>query len=113
MNNNNFIARLDDTSGVMMEENLYDSLFKQYERVVFESLITSFGLDILMGDKHGGDVDTIHNVRKIGADERMTYKNKANEKYYAQRGEFNTKDYHTHSTFTQKKSDARKRYNVK
>lgn len=111
MNSNNFIARLDDTSGVMMEENLYDSLFKQYERVVFESLITSFGLDILMGDKHGGDVDTIHNVRQIGADERMTYKNKANEKDYAQRGEFNTKDYHTHSTFTQKKSDARKRYN--
>lgn len=111
MSSNNFIARLDDTSSIIMEENLYDSLFKQYERVVLESLITSFGLDFLMGDKHGGDVDTIHNVRQVGADDKMNYKNKANEQAYAQRGDYNTKDYHSDPRFTQKKSDARKRYN--
>ena len=48
-----------------------------------ESLITSFGLDfLLMKDRHGGDVDTIHNVRQIGQDEQMTYKNESNQKAY-------------------------------
>ena len=79
MNNVNFICSLDDTSCIIKEESIYDSLFKQYERVVLESLITSFGLDMLMGDKHGGDVDTIHNVRQIGKDEQMRYKNIKNE----------------------------------
>lgn len=73
--NNNFIAQLDDTSAIIQEENLYDSLFKQYERVVIESLITSFGLDALIEDRHGGDVDTIHTVREIGVDNKMKYKN--------------------------------------
>ena len=111
MERNNFIARLDDTSSIIMEENLYDSLFKQYERVVLESLITSFGLDLLMGDKHGGDVDTIHNVRQMGIDPKMKYKNKANEQAYVTRGEYDTKAYHSDPHFAQKKSDARKRYN--
>ena len=30
-----------------VETNVYDSIFKQYERVVVQSLITSFGLDFL------------------------------------------------------------------
>lgn len=111
MNNENFIARLNDTSAIIREENLYDSLFKQYERVVLESLITSFGLDFLMGDKHGGDVDTIHNVRQIGSDERMKYKNSANENAYSERGEYETKAYHSDSRFALKKSEARNRYN--
>lgn len=111
MNNINFISSLDDTSCVVKEESVYDSLFKQYERVVLESLITSFGLDMLMGDKHGGDVDTIHNVRQVGNDPRMAYKNKQNEQDYENRGEYICKDYHTDSRFTEKKSDARKKYN--
>ena len=56
------------------EDNVMDSIFKQYERVIIESLISSFGLDFLVKDQHGGDVDTIHNVRQIGKDEDMTYK---------------------------------------
>ena len=30
------------------KDNVYNSLFRQYERILFESLITSFGLDIFI-----------------------------------------------------------------
>ncbi|WP_290051053.1 hypothetical protein [uncultured Muribaculum sp.] len=99
MNNVNFICSLDDTSCIIKEESIYDSLFKQYERVVLESLITSFGLDMLMGDKHGGDVDTIHNVRQIGKDEQMRYKNIKNEYDYNNKEEYNSNTYHKHSNY--------------
>ena len=59
------------------EESVRDTIFKQYERVLVESLITSFGLDFLVRDRVGGDVDTIHNVRQIGKNPDMVYKNKA------------------------------------
>ena len=111
MNATNFISGLDDTSYIIKEESIYDTLFKQYERVVLESLITSFGLDMLMGDKHGGDVDTIHNVRQIGSDPKMTYKNKQNEKAYNDRGEYNHKAYHSDDRFTSKSREAKRKYN--
>ena len=69
------------------EENVVKSIFSQYESVIIYSLITSFGLDFLIKDQHGGDVDTIHNVRQIGKDLEMTYKNKQNEESYETRGE--------------------------
>lgn len=47
-------------------EDSYDTIFSQYEKVVVQALATSFGLDFLIQDRHGGDVDTIHNVRQIG-----------------------------------------------
>lgn len=71
-----------------------DSIFQQYEWVLVESLITSFGLDFLVKDQHGGDVDTIHNVRKIGQDDQMTYKNVLNQQAYEQRGEYDPSEYH-------------------
>lgn len=86
-----------DTFAIMSNSNYFpdpnddiaDSLFQQYERVIVESLISSFGLDFLIKDQHGGDVDTILNVRKIDKDPNMTYKNKANEEAYQNRGEYN------------------------
>ena len=39
------------------DENVLKSIFSQYERVIIESLISSFGLDFLIEDKYGGDVD--------------------------------------------------------
>lgn len=77
------------------EEEVMDSIFKQYERVVVESLITSFGLDFLIRDQHGGDVDTIHNVRQVGKDSEMAYKNKANQADYENRGAYNSYEYHS------------------
>lgn len=48
------------------KESVFESLMYEYERVIFRSIITSFGLDVFIKDQYGGDVDTIHNVRNIG-----------------------------------------------
>lgn len=78
------------------------SLFSQYEKVIFKAITTSFGLDFLVHDRHGGDVDTIHNVRQIGKDPEMTYKNKRNEEAYNNRGEYNSTEYHSDSRYKEK-----------
>lgn len=37
---------------------------KEVNDTIVQSLVTSFGLDfLLLKDKKGGDVDTVHNVR--------------------------------------------------
>ena len=84
------------------EDEVMDSIFKQYERVIIESLISSFALDFLVKDQHGGDVDTIHNVRQIGKDEDMTYKNKTNQSNYENRGEYNSHEYHSDKQYIEK-----------
>lgn len=120
---NSFVAALGKEYRPIPEENIFDSVFKEYERVVFESIISSFGLEFIMNDKHGGDVDTIHNVRRIGKDPYMQYKNKNNEKAYNNRGDYKYKhvkkdgseakkpddDYHgRNKQFRQMKADTRK-----
>lgn len=84
------------------EENVYESIFSQYERVVIQSLITSFGLDFLVRDQHGGDVDTIHNVRQIGKDGQMKYKSQRNEQAYYDAPEYDSFDYHHHDSYISK-----------
>lgn len=84
------------------KENVMTSLFKQYEFVIVDSLVTSFGLNFLIKDQHGGDVDTIHNVRQIGIDSDMEYKNQANKTAYEDRGDYNTKEYHSHKAYKEK-----------
>lgn len=83
-------------------EPILKSIFQQYERVLIESLITSFGLDFLTLTQHGGDVDTIHNVRLIGQDEQMTYKNSQNQQAYEQRGEYSSHEYHSDPAYIEK-----------
>lgn len=92
------------------DDNIMTSIFKQYESVIIESIITSFGLDFLVKDRHGGDVDTIHNVRQIGKDEQMTYKNQVNQKAYDSRGEYNSADYHKGTNYQTIKKEARDNY---
>lgn len=105
----NFVKQIDGRFD--SEANVYSSIFDQYERVVIQSLITSFGLDFLVKDQHGGDVDTVHNVRQIGKDKQMTYKNKRNEEAYNNRGEYNRKDFEKTGTNYQKiKSNARNKF---
>ena len=96
----NFVKQIDDNYDV--ETNVYNSIFQQYERIVIQSLITSFGLDFLVQDQYGGDVDTIHNVRQIGKDKEMTYKNKRNEEAYNNRGDFSRVPFETSGTNFQK-----------
>ncbi len=96
------VLTLDTNLDMQPDEPVVDGIFKQYERVIIESLITSFGLDFMIKDQHGGDVDTIHNVRQIGTDSEMTYKNKKNETAYNNKGEYNSAEYHQDSRYIQK-----------
>lgn len=91
---NGWIAAVEDNYLPDRSEPVLDSLFHQYERVLVESLIASFGMDFLIVDRHGGDVDTIHNVRQIGKDGLMAYKNKDNEKAYVDNGSYDSFIYH-------------------
>ena len=89
-----FVAELNNGFSPEPEENVFASIWNEYERVIMQSLITSFGLDFLVHDQHGGDVDTIHSVREIGKDPNMAYKSTSNQAAYANRGEYNTYEYH-------------------
>ena len=91
-------------------ENSYETIFSQYEKVIVQALVSSFGLDFLIQDQHGGDVDTINNVRKIGKDPEMKYKNQKNAEAYANRGKYDGADYHKDPRFSEIKSKKRKEY---
>jgi len=70
---------------------------EELEKTVVNSLVTSFGLDFLLfKDKEGGDVDTIHNVRK------EVWATDQERQRYEQRGGYN-KDvsdaYHKHENY--------------
>lgn len=77
------------------QENVMKSLSSEYKRVILESLISSFGLDPLyVRDQHGGDVDTIHNVRQIGQDPLMGYKDPKNQQAYDDKAPYDPYRYH-------------------
>lgn len=86
------VARLDETSEFNPYEDTKTGLLEQLERVTVESLITSFGLDMFITDRHGGDVDTIHNVRQIDIDPFMTYKSADNQSDYNNRPSYSHSD---------------------
>ncbi|MGL4992008.1 MAG: hypothetical protein ACRC57_12760 [Sarcina sp.] len=88
-------------------DNVMESIFKQYESVIVESLITSFGLDFIVKDRHGGDVDTINNVRKIGKDKNMVYKNRQNEANYNNREAYDSRAYHNHKSYKEKNKEVK------
>ena len=87
-----FVANVGNDFIPAPEDKVIDSLMAQYERVVIQSLITSFGLDAFIQDRLGGDVDTIHNVRQGEAG--GGYKNPQNAKDYENRGEYDSAKYH-------------------
>ena len=98
-----------DYSYIDTKKNALQSLFESYEKVIIESLIQSFGLDFLINDQHGGDVDTIHNVRMIGKDPQMNYKNSKNAQAKENNGPYDPNVYHkapsykkTHDKYSQK-----------
>ena len=95
-------------------ESVLDALFREYEQVIFRSIITSFGLDIYIRDQYGGDVDTILGVRSIKDDEDslLDYKSVENKTAYEERGKYDHKDVEGAKTNFQKiKHNARAFYN--
>lgn len=92
-------------------ENTYDNLFTQYNRVIIEALLTSFGLDLLLiKDQYGGDVDTVYNVRKIDTDSNMTYKNQRNMENYKNLEAYDSALYHKDKNFSDIKHEARVKF---
>jgi hypothetical protein len=94
MGMDSFVGKLNKNFEPDPNENIFASVWGEYEKVIMQSLITSFGLDFLVHDQYGGDVDTIHNVREIDKDPRMTYKNSANAADYSNRGDYAPSSYH-------------------
>lgn len=91
-----FVMELKYGPSMDSNNNVFSSIWDQYERVIVESLIKSFGLDFLVKDQVGGDVDTIHNVRNNrNADGTPIYKNSQNCADYCNRGEYNSAKYHS------------------
>lgn len=89
------------------------NLMKQYEEVIVKSLLTSFGLDfLLIQDRHGGDVDTIHNVRKIqDGDTRFDgYANIHNANAYKANGTYDKKvsaKYHSDKRYIERNREGK------
>ena len=107
----NFVKEIEADFYVSPHESVFDALFREYEKVVFKSVVTAFGLDLFIRDRYGGDVDTIHNVRSIPEDDRMEYKSPSNAYDYENRGIYSHKDVEGVGTnFQQKKHEARLRY---
>lgn len=102
------VGELNTGISIEPEENVYSSLWKEYERVIIQSIVTSFGLDFIVHDQHGGDVDTIHNVRQVGQDSQMYYKNKQNQATYENREAYDGAAYHSHSTYKNTVREAKK-----
>ncbi len=87
-----YLQGLKKSDIVNLDDDVFSCIWKQYERVVLESLLTAFLLDFMVTDVYGGDVDTLHNVSQIGIDPNMTYKNDHNARKYASRGSYSHKD---------------------
>ncbi len=94
-----FSAEATNNFDVDNNKDAFQNLFDQYESVIVNSLVTSFGLDFLVNDQHGGDVDTIHNVRQIGIDPKMKYKSAANAADYKNHGAYDSYSYHSDSRY--------------
>lgn len=94
-----------NTPADTLEKSPVRSLLDQYQEVIIRSLITSFGLDLLfVKDRHGGDVDTIHNVRAIqkGDSQFEGYANKNNQYDYETQSNYDkstSAKYHSHKNY--------------
>lgn len=67
---------------------------EELEKTVITSLTTSFGLDFLLfKDKHGGEVDTIHNVRD------GVWATDTEKKHFEERGAYDSTPYHQHANY--------------
>lgn len=95
-------------SKVVAKQNLVaKSLIEEYEQVVIKSLFTTFALDwMLITDRRGGDVDTLHTVRDPSVTD---YVDVRNQQDYEQRGEYNSHEYHHHESYiTKNRSNSEK-----
>lgn len=90
MPNEDFLTSLVKTEKPNPEGNVFDGIWTSYERVILHSLVTSFGLDFLVQDQTGGDVDTIRSVRDDSVPLEARYKTPTHFEAYENRGAYDT-----------------------
>ncbi len=108
-----FIEKLDANIVVSNEKETKKSLFQEYERVILDSLLQTFGLDFIIQDQYGGDVDTTHNLEQVGKNPEMHIKNADTRAKYENRGDYDSHTYHsdknyieTNKTFSKDRKEA-------
>ena len=101
----NYMAILADVKCADPNGNVFNGIWQSYERVVLHSLVTSFGLDFLVQDQQGGDVDSIRSVRSSG------FKSDEHRAAYEARGGYDTRAYHTHPQYFEIAQSARRTFN--
>ena len=70
---------------------------EELNQTVIRSLTTTFGLDfMLLEDRLGGDVDTVHNARQ------GVYATEQEKQRYEHRAEYDTHEYHSHSDYIER-----------
>lgn len=104
MDGKNYLSDLSKTRCKDPDGNVFDGIWSCYEGVVLHSLVTSFGLDFLVQDQQGGDMDTIRGVRSSG------FKSAGHRAAYETRGAYDIKAYHTHPCYLETARSARKAY---
>lgn len=100
----NYLSALANSKCANPNGNVFDSIWHSYERVVLHSLITSFGLDFLVQDQHGGDVDSIRSVRVDG------FKSDEHRAAYEARGAYDSNAYHKDPRYLAIAQSARKSF---
>lgn len=70
---------------------------EELNQTFIKSLTTTFGLDfMLLEDKTGGDVDTVHNARQ------KIYATEQEKQRYENRGDYDSHEYHSHSNYIER-----------
>ena len=102
----NYLSELNSGIAPNPSNNVFSDIWGEYERVILHSLVTSFGLDFLVHDQRGGDVDTVLGVREAG-----TFKNPVYAQKYEERGKYSAHDYHSDDSYTKVTAEARWQFN--
>lgn len=104
METKNYIAAVTNAKCANPDGNVFNGIWQLYERVVLHSLVTAFGLDFIVQDQQGGDVDSIRSVRESG------FKSEEHRAAYEARGAYDTKAYHTDPRYLEIVQSARKAF---
>ena len=90
-----FITKIDDNMVISDNYTTKETIFNEYERVIIDSLLQTFGLDFIIQDQYGGDVDTIHNLEQVGKGTDINIKNEKIAFQYNNRIDYDSYLYHS------------------
>ncbi|MBP5428656.1 MAG: hypothetical protein J6Z04_05170 [Clostridia bacterium] len=89
----------------MEERSFYEEMRDETRAVFLHGVLTTFGLDSIIRDREGGDVDTVCNVRETGV-----FRNEQNAAAYSARGAYDSRAYHgQNENYRQFRRDAKRK----